>query len=86
LPIASANSPSAAGTSCTVPLGRMASSMRKPRRYPPRWRCAEAGAVQISQVLHNRLPTEITNVFLFIYHVRNADLRKKWQVSRDRDD
>jgi hypothetical protein len=30
-------------------------------------------AVQISQVLHNRRPTEITAEFLFIYYVRNAD-------------
>ena len=36
----------------------------------------EAGAVQISQVLHNLGPTEITAEFLFIYYVRNAGLRR----------
>ena len=39
-------------------------------------RCAEAGDVQISQVLHNRRLVEITAEFSFIYHVRNAGLRR----------
>jgi hypothetical protein len=38
--------------------------------------------VQISQVLHNRRPTEITDKLLFIYHVRNVGLLKRWKVSR----
>ena len=50
----------------------------------PKWRYAEACALQISRVLHNRRPTEITSEFLFIYHVRNAGLRKRWKVSKER--
>ena len=53
----------------TQPKPREAEATDEANRY-------EAGAVQISQVLHNLGPTEITAEFLFIYYVRNAGLRR----------
>jgi len=66
-----------------IPFGRIAAPTTNPATSPTApgtfvHASTQAGPVPISQVLQNRRPTEITTKFLFIYHVRNASLRKRW--------